>query len=87
MNLHKENFIMNYNLFILFAAVLWIRIWSDPKLLAGFGSGYGSGKIIPEKIIPEKIIPEKIITDPGSSGSEISLKYNYSEKLAKFDHF
>ncbi len=36
------------------------------------GSEYGSRK--------------KIIPDPGSSGSEMNLKQNYSEKLAKFDH-
>ncbi len=42
-----------------FLAVLWIRIRSDPKLLAG--SGYGSEKIFPD--------PE-----PGSSGSEMNLQ-------------
>jgi hypothetical protein len=29
----------------------------------------------------------KIIPDPGSSGSEMNLKKNYSEKLIKFDNF
>ncbi len=29
--------------------------------------------------------PDKINQDPGSSGSEMNLKYNYSEKLIKFD--
>jgi hypothetical protein len=50
-----------------------IRIRSDPKLLVGSGSGYGSGK-----------------NHSGSqqlTRSEINLKYNYSEKLAKFDNF
>ncbi len=28
--------------------------------------------------------PEKIIKDPGSSGSEMNLKYNYSDKLINF---
>jgi hypothetical protein len=39
-----------------YSAVLWLRIWLDPKLLAG-------------------------------SGSEMNLKYNYSNKLIKFDSF
>ncbi len=41
-------------------AVLWIR--SDPKFLAGSGSGYRSGK---------KLLPD---LDPGSYGSEMNLK-------------
>jgi hypothetical protein len=34
-----------------------------------------------------EVDPEKIIPDPSSSGSEINFKYNYSEKLKKFDNF
>jgi hypothetical protein len=53
--------------------VLWIRIRIrfDPKLLAGSGYGYGSGK---------KIIPDP---DLGSSGSKMK-KTNYSEELINF---
>jgi hypothetical protein len=37
----------------------------------------------PEKDL-EKVIPDP---DPGSSGSEMNLKYNYFEKLINFDNF
>jgi hypothetical protein len=56
-----------------FKTVLWIRIRSDPKLLEG--SGYGSGKIIPDP-------------DPGRAGSEMNfeVKLRYPGKLIKFDN-
>jgi hypothetical protein len=48
------------------------------------GSESGTGRIRNSKQDPD---PEKIFPDPDSSGSEMKLKQNYSEKLIKFDNF
>jgi hypothetical protein len=54
--------------------VLWIRIWSDPKLFAG--SRFGSGKIIPD---PEKSFQIRIRT--AGSGMNLKKKNFYLVKL------